>query len=195
MVCSGMVSPGDERRQPRMPESEASHDRSVACLNETSRVDQYTGNHDEAFMRRALALARHAAAHGEVPVGALLVIAGKIAGEGWNQSILKHDPSAHAEIQALRAAGERLANYRFPGSTLYVTLEPCPMCVGAILHARVTQIVFAAADTKTGALGGAFDLQAAQRHNHRCRVTGGVLSEPAGELLRRFFQARRRTAT
>lgn len=195
MACSGTVSPDDDRRQSGMPERGASYDQSVAwLLSEASRVDRYADN-DETFMRRALALAQHAATQGEVPVGALLVIAGKIVGEGWNQSILKHDPSAHAEIQALRAAGDRLANYRFPGSTVYVTLEPCPMCVGAMLHARVAQIVFAAADTKTGALGGAFDLQATHRHNHRCRVTGGVLSAPAGELLRRFFQARRQTPT
>lgn len=153
------------------------------------RVDR-----DAALMQRALALARRAADAGEVPVGALLVVAGEIVGEGWNQSILKHDPSAHAEIQALRAAGGQLANYRFPGSTLYVTLEPCAMCVGAMLHARVARVVFAAADVKTGALGGAFDLQAAHRHNHRCQAVGGVLSEPAGDLLRDFFRARRRSS-
>ena len=147
---------------------------------------------DERFMRRALELAGHAAdAHAEVPVGAVLVLDGEIVGEGWNHSIGGNDPTAHAEILALRDAGQRLGNYRFPGSTLYATLEPCVMCAGAIVHARLARVVFAAADPKTGAAGSVFDTLLSDRHNHRVDVQGGLLADEAGDLLRTFFASRR----
>ena len=147
---------------------------------------------DERFMRRALELAGHAAdAHAEVPVGAVLVLDGEIVGEGWNHSIGGNDPTAHAEILALRDAGQRLGNYRFPGSTLYATLEPCVMCAGAIVHARLARVVFAATDPKTGAAGSVFDTLLSDRHNHRVDVQGGLLADEAGDLLRTFFASRR----
>jgi len=147
---------------------------------------------DERFMRRALALARHAQdEHEEVPVGAVLVLDGAIVGEGWNRSIGMHDASAHAEVMALRDAGQRLHNYRFPGSTLYVTLEPCVMCAGAIVHARVARVVFATQDPKTGAAGSVFDTLLSDKHNHRIGVEGGLLAVEAGALLRGFFRSRR----
>src|SRR5690349_20179771 len=143
---------------------------------------------DAAWMRRALELARHAEEHdGEVPVGAVLVLDGAIVGEGWNRNITLDDPTAHAEVQALRDAGRRLGNYRFPGSTLYVTLEPCVMCAGAIIHARVARVVYGATDPKTGAAGSVFDTLVSDRHNHRTAVVGGVLAEEAAGLLTRFF--------
>jgi tRNA(adenine34) deaminase len=142
-------------------------------------------------MLRALELARHAETLGEVPVGAVVVRNGEIIGEGWNQPISANDPSAHAEIMALRAAGQRLRNYRLTDSTLYVTLEPCAMCAGAIVHARVARVVFGAPDPKAGAGGSVFNLLTNDRLNHRAEVTGGVLAEACGALLRRFFEARR----
>ncbi len=142
-------------------------------------------------MERALALAREAAAAGEVPVGAVLVRDGALVAEGRNRPIADHDPTAHAEIVALRAAGRRLANYRLPGTTLYVTLEPCTMCVGAMVHARVQRLVFGAPDPRTGAAGSVIDLARAPFHNHRLAVTGGVLAEASAELLRDFFRRRR----
>lgn len=146
---------------------------------------------DEAWMREALELARRAEAENEVPVGALLVRDGEVLGRGWNQTIAAHDPSAHAEIQALRSAGAAEGNYRLPGTTLYVTLEPCAMCVGAMIHARVERLVFGAHDPKTGAAGGRFDLLGLPAHNHAMECEGGILGEACGELLRRFFRARR----
>jgi tRNA(adenine34) deaminase len=147
---------------------------------------------DRTWMQRALELARHAEAHdGEVPVGALLVLDGEVIGEGWNRNITLDDPTAHAEIQALRDAGRRVGNYRFPRSTLYVTLEPCVMCAGAIVHARVARVVYGATDPKTGAAGSVFDTLVSERHNHRVEVLGGVLAGEAGELLREFFRRRR----
>ncbi len=146
---------------------------------------------DRHWMRRALALAIEAEAAGEVPIGAVLVADDGLIAEGWNQPIGTHDPTAHAEIVALRRAGIALGNYRMPGTTLYVTLEPCPMCVGAMIHARVQRLVFAANDPKTGAAGGAFELLQDPRHNHRIEVTGGVLADEASTLLRAFFRARR----
>ena len=147
---------------------------------------------DERFMRRALELAQHARdEHEEVPVGAVLVIDSEIVGEGWNRSIGMHDASAHAEIVALREAGQRLGNYRFPGSTLYATLEPCVMCAGAIVHARVARVVFATQDPNTGAAGSAFDTLISDRHNHRVEVAGGLCADEAGTLLRGFFAGRR----
>ena len=146
---------------------------------------------DEHWMRLALGLAGRAQAGGEVPVGSVLVQDGALLAEGWNQPIAGHDPTAHAEVMALRAAGRALQNYRFSGSTLYVTLEPCLMCVGAMVHARVARLVFGAHDPKSGAVMSvcrAFDLPGL---NHQVRVTGGVLAEECGDLLRAFFHARR----
>lgn len=146
-------------------------------------------------MQQALRCAREAAEQrGEVPVGAVVVIGEAIVAEGGNRCITDHDPSAHAEIVALRAAGRQLGNYRLPGATLYVTLEPCVMCAGAMIHARVERVVYAATDPKTGAAGSVFDTLISERHNHRVAVRGGVLAEEAGELLRDFFGARRRAA-
>jgi tRNA(adenine34) deaminase len=142
-------------------------------------------------MHRALELAGHARDEHEVPVGAVLVRDGVAVGEGWNCNIALHDPTAHAEIQALRAAGTVLANYRLGGSTLYVTLEPCVMCAMAMIHARIERVVFAAADPKTGAAGGRFDTLLSPLHNHRVQVTGGVLAEESALLLREFFRVRR----
>lgn len=146
---------------------------------------------DEYWMRRALELAREAERVGEVPVGAVLVQGGQAVGEGWNHNINANDPSAHAEVQALRDAGRRLGNYRFPGATLYVTLEPCVMCAGAIVHARIARVVYGATDPKTGAAGSMFDTLVSDRHNHRVAVEGGLLAEEAGDLLRSFFRSRR----
>lgn len=146
---------------------------------------------DAAFMRRAIELAGRGEEEGEVPVGAVLVAGGAIVGEGWNRPIAAADPTAHAEIQALRAASAALRNYRLIDSTLYVTLEPCPMCVGAIFHARVRRVVFGARDPKTGAAGSVVDLFAEGKLNHHATVEGGLLADECGELLRRFFAAKR----
>ncbi len=146
---------------------------------------------DEMFMREALLLARQAAALDEVPVGAVVERDGKIVGRGYNQPIGRHDPTAHAEIMALRDAAARLGNYRLPGCTLYVTLEPCVMCAGAIMHARIARVVFGAADPKTGASGGVIDLFAETRLNHHAEIVGGILAEECGALLSSFFSARR----
>lgn len=143
-------------------------------------------------MRRALELAAIGEQAGEVPVGAVLVKDGEILGEGWNQPIGSNDPSAHAEIVALRDAAARLNNYRLTGTTLYVTLEPCPMCAGAIIHARVACVVYGTRDPKGGAAGSVFDLLPSdQRFNHRVEVEGGVLAEQCAEQLRAFFRTRR----
>jgi len=142
-------------------------------------------------MRRAIELAGRGEEEGEVPVGAVLVAGGAIVGEGWNRPIAAADPTAHAEIQALRAASAALRNYRLIASTLYVTLEPCPMCVGAIFHARVRRVVFGARDPKTGAAGSVVDLFAEGKLNHHATVEGGLLADECGELLRRFFAAKR----
>ena len=148
---------------------------------------------DRALMQRALELARHAAAQDdEVPVGAVLAAAdGRVLGEGWNRNITLHDPTAHAEIVALRAAGSLLQNYRLPGTTLYVTLEPCAMCAMAIIHARLGRVVYAAPDPKTGAAGSVFDLLLSERHNHRVAVAGGLLAEESAALLTGWFRDRR----
>jgi tRNA(Arg) A34 adenosine deaminase TadA len=147
---------------------------------------------DTRCMCRALELAVHARdAEGEVPVGAVLMLDGKIVGEGWNRNITLSDPSAHAEIGALRDAGKRLGNHRIPGSTLYVTLEPCAMCAMALVHARVARVVFGAADPKTGAAGSVFDTLVSDRHNHRIQVQGGLLAAESSVMLRDFFKIRR----
>jgi len=146
---------------------------------------------DLRWMQYALNLARQAAAEEEVPVGAVLVRGDELLAEGWNQPIGNSDPTAHAEIQTLRAAAEKVGNYRLPGSTLYVTLEPCPMCAGAIVHARVERVVFGATDPRTGAGGTIFNLLQAPELNHRCEITAGVMAEECGDLLRSFFRERR----
>jgi tRNA(adenine34) deaminase len=146
---------------------------------------------DTHWMRRALELATLAAREGEVPVGAVVVKDGQLIAEGWNRPIGHHDPTAHAEIQALRAAGKALNNYRLGGTTLYVTLEPCPMCAGAIVHARVQRVVFAASDPRTGAAGSIYNILQSNELNHRCEVEGGLLAEESASLLRHFFRSRR----
>ncbi len=147
---------------------------------------------DIHYMQRALELASNAEADGEVPVGALLVREQVIVGEGWNRPIGCHDPTAHAEIVALRAAGQYEENYRLPDTTLYVTLEPCPMCASAIIHARVARVVFGASDPKGGAAGSVFHLLPSdERFNHRVLVDGGVLAEACAAQLRAFFRSRR----
>jgi len=148
---------------------------------------------DLAMMREALQLAVRAAVQGEVPVGALVVKDGQIIGRGYNAPILSNDPSAHAEIRALRDAARALGNYRLGDCTLYVTLEPCVMCAGAIMHARVARLVYGAADPKTGACGSVIDLFAEKRLNHHTDVTGGVLADEAGKQLSDFFAARRKS--
>lgn len=142
-------------------------------------------------MERALAGARAAASAGEVPVGAVAVVDQSVIAAGRNMPIGRHDPTAHAEIVALRQAASLMGNYRLPGVTLYVTLEPCCMCVGAMIHARIERLVFGAADPKSGAAGSCFDLASSPQHNHRLRVTGGVREQEAGDLLRSFFRSRR----
>ncbi|WP_024890354.1 tRNA adenosine(34) deaminase TadA [Luteimonas huabeiensis] len=148
---------------------------------------------DERWMRHALALAERAEREDdEIPVGAVLVsAAGEVLGEGWNRNIGESDPSAHAEIVALRAAGRRLGNHRLLGTTLYVTLEPCAMCAMAVVHARVARLVYGAADPKTGAAGSVFDLLLDPRHNHRVAVSGGVLAHEAGTRLSNYFRRKR----
>jgi len=146
---------------------------------------------DQRWMLHALTLAEQAGREGEVPVGAVLVRDGKIVGEGWNRPIQNNDPSAHAEIQALRAAGENIVNYRLCDTTLYVTLEPCTMCAGAIIHARVKRVVFGAYDAKAGAAGSVFNVLNSDAYNHRVEISGGVLRQRCADLLSGFFRARR----
>lgn len=146
---------------------------------------------DRQFMQQALEQARLAAAAGEVPVGAVLVRDGHVISKGFNQPISNHDPSAHAEMMALRAAAQAEGNYRLPGTTLYVTLEPCAMCAGAMLHARIDRIVFGASDPKTGAAGSVLNIFSEKQINHQTEVDGGIMSEDCGEVLRQFFKERR----
>jgi len=146
---------------------------------------------DHAFMRRALELADEARTAGEVPVGAVLVTNGEIAGEGWNCPIETHDPTAHAEIRALRQAAQREQNYRLPGATLYVTLEPCVMCAGAIVAARVERLVFAARDIRFGGVRSVFELADSELQNHQVRVEEGLMAVEGAELLQEFFRERR----
>lgn len=142
-------------------------------------------------MQQAFDLAEHAMNQQEVPVGAVVVLDDKVIGKGWNQPIAENDPSAHAEIMALRDAANTLGNYRLLNTTLYVTLEPCLMCVGAILHSRIKRLVFGAYDSKTGAAGSVFDVLADTRYNHTVEVQGGVLEKQSAELLQTFFRQRR----
>ncbi|HEX4153670.1 MAG TPA: tRNA adenosine(34) deaminase TadA [Steroidobacteraceae bacterium] len=149
---------------------------------------------DEDWMRKALALAQRASDLNEVPVGALVVVRDRIIGEGWNQPVGTHDPTAHAEIVALRGAALHARNYRLDSATLYVTLEPCAMCLGAVIQARVARLVFGAWDPKAGACGSVFDLAREPRLNHRPDVFGGVCAEDCRDILRRFFERRRTLA-
>jgi tRNA(adenine34) deaminase len=149
---------------------------------------------DPQYMELALAEARRAWDQGEVPVGAVVVRDGEVIATGYNQPIGSHDPSAHAEIVALRAAAAKLGNYRLPGCELYVTLEPCAMCSGAMMHARLARVVYAAVDPKTGACGSVLDLFAEERLNHHTEVVGGVLAEEASTMLKGFFAERRAAA-
>jgi tRNA(adenine34) deaminase len=146
---------------------------------------------DLKFMQRAIELAREAAAVGEVPVGAVVVHDRKIIGEGWNRPIATHDPTAHAEIIALRAAAQTLGTYRLTNTTLYVTLEPCAMCAGAMVHARVRRLVYGSSDPRAGAAGSVFNVTRHPALNHRIECEGGLMSEETGELLREFFAQRR----
>lgn len=147
---------------------------------------------DHHWMRHALRLAEQAGREGEVPVGAVLVKDGQLIAEGWNRPINQNDPSAHAEIQALRAAGQMLGNYRLVDTTLYVTLEPCTMCAGAIIHARVARVVFGAYDPKSGAAGSVFNVLNSDQYNHRVDLLGGVLGDECATLLTGFFRQRRK---
>jgi len=163
----------------------------VAEAHALAAVPPWTAQ-DARYMTLALEEAQAAYGLGEVPVGALVVSAqGDILGRGYNRTIIDHDPTAHAEIVALRHAARALENYRLPGITVYVTLEPCVMCIGAMLHARLSRVVFGAYDPKTGACGSVLDVGSVPKLNHHTSVTGGVLAEPCGELLRRFFRERR----
>ncbi|KAA6184461.1 tRNA adenosine(34) deaminase TadA [Thiohalocapsa marina] len=147
---------------------------------------------DARWMRQALHMAERAAAEGEVPVGAVVVLDDGLIGQGYNRPIAAHDPTAHAEIQALRDAGQRVGNYRLPRAELYVTLEPCPMCASAIVHARIARVVYGTDDPKGGACGSVFDLLPSDhRFNHRTACEGGVLADECADLLRAFFRARR----
>lgn len=146
---------------------------------------------DASYMRRALELARSAELAGEVPVGAVLVLEGVVIGEGWNRPISSCDPSSHAEIEALRAGARQTGNYRLAGSTLYVTMEPCPMCAGAMIHARVARVVYGTPDLRAGATGTVIDVLGGAAANHRVSVTGGVLADECRELLQAFFRSRR----
>ncbi|WP_339768548.1 tRNA adenosine(34) deaminase TadA [uncultured Paraglaciecola sp.] len=146
---------------------------------------------DQLWMRHALSLASKAAQAGEIPVGAVLVKDQQIVGEGWNQSIMLNDPSAHAEMQAIRQAGSTIKNYRLIDTTLYVTLEPCTMCAGLLVHSRIQRLVFGAYDAKTGAAGSIMDVLRDERLNHQVDVLGGVLGEECGETISAFFRQRR----
>ena len=146
---------------------------------------------DRQYMQQAIEQAMLAASAGEVPVGAVLVRNGKVISKGFNQPISNSDPSAHAEMLVLRGAAQSEANYRLPGTTLYVTLEPCTMCAGAMLHARVDRVVFGASDPKTGAAGSVLNVFSEKQINHQTQVEGGIMSEECGQILRQFFKERR----
>jgi tRNA(adenine34) deaminase len=146
---------------------------------------------DKKFMQRAYELAQKAEDINEIPVGAVIVANNKIISEGFNQSITLNDPSAHAEMIAIRQAGQALQNYRLLDCTLYVTLEPCPMCAGLLVHSRINRLVFASTDLKTGAAGSAFNLVEHQKHNHQIQVTSGIMADECSQLLSAFFKRRR----
>jgi tRNA(adenine34) deaminase len=166
--------------------------RLMESLNKIHNADVAASAADEEFMRAALDLARQAAQAGEVPVGAVVVKDGQIIGRGSNAPISRHDPSAHAEMVALRDAAQHIGNYRLVDCELFVTLEPCVMCVGAMFHARISRVVFGAYDAKTGAAGSVLDLFGESRLNHHAQVQGGVLGEECAHILSNFFAQRRR---
>ncbi|MEE8234423.1 MAG: tRNA adenosine(34) deaminase TadA [Gammaproteobacteria bacterium] len=147
---------------------------------------------DEDWMQYALSLAKKAEQQDEVPIGAILVMDGECIAEGWNKPISTNDATAHAEIMALRAASEQLQNYRLPDTTLYVTLEPCVMCAGALIHARVARVVYGATDPKAGAAGSVFELLGTDKLNHKIKMTRGVMKDECASLLTSFFQRRRK---
>jgi tRNA(adenine34) deaminase len=180
-------STGSPRTEPKFTQSVHGSTGSPRTDSGGSQVE------DEHWMRHALALADRAEREDdEIPVGAVIVDAkGEVVGEGWNRNIAEHDPSAHAEIVAMRSAGRKLGNHRLVGCTLYVTLEPCAMCAMAIVHARIARVVYAASDPKTGAAGSVFDLLADPRHNHRVEVQGNVLTGEAGSRLTAYFRRKR----
>jgi len=149
---------------------------------------------DEDWMRHALMLAHKAAELGEVPVGAVLVKDEQVISEGWNQPIKQHDPTAHAEIMAIRRAALLLENYRLPGTTLYITIEPCSMCAGAIIHSRISRVVFGASEPRAGAAGSAVNLLRNAQFNHQTEVTSGVLAEECAQVLKDFFLLRRKAS-
>jgi len=155
------------------------------------RARYLTEANDERWMRQALALGRRAEEHGEVPVGAVVVLNDEIIGEGWNQPIHRNDPTAHAEIVALRRAAERIGNYRLAGCALIVTLEPCVMCAGASVHARIARVLYGARDPQAGAAGSAFEILGSGRFNHYVEVRSGILEAECCSLLKRFFERRR----
>lgn len=146
---------------------------------------------DERFMRRAIELANVAQSYNEIPVGAVVVFNNKIIGEGFNQSIMNNDPSAHAEMMAIRDAGKNIENYRLVNCTLYVTLEPCSMCTGLLVHSRINKLIFASTDFKTGACGSAFTLMNHENHNHKIEVKSGILATECSTMLSNFFKRRR----
>jgi len=146
---------------------------------------------DKEWMQRAFELAQKAEAHDEVPVGAIIVHEDKIIGEGWNQPISSNDPTAHAEIMALRDAGNNIGNYRLSNATMYVSLEPCAMCAGAIVHARIAKLVYATDDPKTGACGSVFNLLQTEELNHKVEIEKGIFEEECRTLLQDFFKAKR----
>lgn len=154
-------------------------------------LEQTVSEQDQYWMQYALNLAKRAAEEGEVPVGAVIVRDNALVAEGWNQPITHHDPTAHAEIVALRNAGVAAQNYRLPGASLYVTLEPCIMCAGAILHARIERVIFGATDPRVGAAVSAFRMFDRPEFNHRTNVTGGIMAKECSELLKGFFKERR----
>lgn len=148
-------------------------------------------NEDAKWMQHAVELAQKAKAHDEVPVGAVIVHEDKIIGEGWNQPISSNDPTAHAEIIALRDAGKNVSNYRLPNTTMYVTLEPCAMCAGAIVHARLSKIIFAVTDPKTGACGSVFNLLQSEELNHKVEIDKGIMEDECRALIQTFFKDKR----
>ena len=153
----------------------------------SERQDEF----DHAMICRALELAKRAEAEGEVPVGAVIVLHDEVIAEGWNRPIAANDPSAHAEINALRAAAGRLGNYRLPAADLYVTLEPCVMCAGAIIHARLARVVYGAADARGGAAGSVFDVLGTDRLNHKVAVAGGIMEQECAAIMQEFFRSKR----
>ena len=163
----------------------------IAGLTFLTRKLNMQAELDRQFMQQALDQAKLASNAGEVPVGAVLVRDGQIISTGFNQPIANSDPSAHAEMMALRTAAQNESNYRLPGTTLYVTLEPCTMCAGAMLHARVERVVFGAADPKTGAAGSVLNVFSEKQINHQTQVEGGIMGEECGQILRDFFKDRR----